>query len=167
MSGRKAKPIQLHIFEGNPNRLTKEEINHRQKTEIRIGNHEFKTTKRLRDNKKALKKWREIIGLYLTYQIDFVSTSDASLIERYCMTYSEYESLLDAREEIIKKKLGAVNTQRALDEFQVDNIVNKKLDILLKMERELFLTPLAKIKNIAVTEEEKEEPLKKAGFGNV
>ncbi|MDT2245974.1 hypothetical protein P7H16_01645 [Paenibacillus larvae] len=42
MAGRHAKPIALHLAEGNPNRLTKEEIKQRQEAEVKLGEQDLK-----------------------------------------------------------------------------------------------------------------------------
>ena len=52
-------------------------------------------------------------------------------------------------------------------DLQLDNAINKKMDMLIKMEDRLFLTPLAKVKNIPKKEPEKADPLSHRGFGNV
>jgi hypothetical protein len=50
----------------------------------------------------------------------------------------------------------------------MDSQKNKKAELLLKYERELFLTPLSKFKNIPASVKAKQKtPLEKAGFGNI
>ena len=98
------------------------------------------------------------------------------------MTFSEYLDLLDKR-----KKVGTFNTdfdkyeQSLPEEFidvlnnymrmnvdlQLDNAINKKMDMLIKMEDRLFLNPLSKVKNIPKKEPEKADPLSHRVFGNV
>ena len=40
-------------------------------------------------------------------------------------------------------------------DFQLDTAINKKMDMLIKMEDRLFLNPLAKVKNVPKVKEEK------------
>jgi len=150
MPGRHAKPVELHILEGNPNRLTKAEIKDRQESEVQLGTQDFKMPKIIRKNKIAKKKWKEIIELFV--EVQFVSTSDTTLLERYCLTYAEYVKLQDVRAEIEKvaeqKGVDVVSTFNKMGEFGLENAINKKMDMLIKMEDRLFLNPLAKLKNI-------------------
>lgn len=171
MPGRHARPVQLHLLQGNPSRLTKAEIAQRQESEIRFGSQEFKATMRIRKDKIAKAKWKEVVGLYLDYGVEFVSTSDAAIIERYCLTYSEYMKLVDVRAEIeavaLRKGADVVSTYKTQDMLGIDNALNKKSDMLTKLEDRLFLNPLAKLKNVPKQEkaEDQPEPMK-AMFGD-
>jgi phage terminase small subunit len=169
MPGRHAIPLSLHLLGGNKSHLTRAEIDAREKSEIRFGGYDFKPTRRLRDNKTALKKWREIIKLYTDGQIDFVTTSDAGLLERYCLTFAEYYNLLGVRKEIEARGWDIVKTYHAVDELGLDSSINKKLDLLIKMEDRMFLTPLSKVRNVTSAGRDKPaaDPLEAAGFGNV
>lgn len=51
--------------------------------------------------------------------------------------------------------------------LSIEAAINKKMDMLIKMEDRLFLNPLAKIKNIPKKEAPKENPLADQGYGNV
>jgi phage terminase small subunit len=112
---------------------------------------------------------KEIIGLYTESELDFVSTSDAGLIERYCLTYAEYLSLQDVRDEIVARGWDKVKTYHATDELNLDSNINKKLDQLTRMEDRLYLNPLSKNRNVPKKPAKQPEasPLEKAGFGNV
>lgn len=167
--GRYAKPIQLHLVGGNKRHLTEAEIHARQEGEIHFGTKDFKPTALVKDNPQALKKWKEIVKLYTESGIDFVTTSDAGMLERYCLTYAEYYTLQAVRKEINDKKWDKVKTYHALDNLGLERDVNKKLDALTRMEDRLFLNPLAKIRNVNLqtAKKEKESALSQAGFGNV
>lgn len=52
-------------------------------------------------------------------------------------------------------------------DLQLESAINKKMDLLIKMEDRSFLNPLAKVKNIPKKEQEKANPLAAKGFGNV
>ena len=168
MAGRHAKPLKLHILNGNPSHLTKSEIAKREAGEIRMGTHDFKLPPRIKKNSIAKKKWNEVIDIYKSVEADFASTSDTAIIERYCLTYAEYINLQQVREEIEAKGWDKVKTYHAIDELNLENNINKKMDILTKLEDRLFLNPLAKIRNVPKKESEKKvDPLQRAGFGNV
>jgi phage terminase small subunit len=188
MGGRNAKPIQLHIAEGNPNRLTKAEIARREKSEIQLGEHKLKCPAYVKRDIIAYEKWKEIIRIYKNF--DFVSSGDVGLLGRYCKTFSEYHNLVDYRERIInlgdlteveeawmndnlnEKVVEAILKREsfitsAAGILQFDSAINKKMDMLIKMEDRIFLTPLSKVKNVPKKEEKKTDPLTEKGFGNV
>lgn len=159
---------------GNPSHLTKAEISARKKSEIKTGDNSLECPGYLKKDFEALEKWKEILIVYK--DVDFVSSGDVGLLARYCMTHSEYIDLLNRRlriddisndcddaENYIKnqedfnyilknKILDAMSTSAVLG---IDTAINKKMDMLIKMEDRLFLNPLAKIKN--VPKEVKEE----------
>ena len=178
--GQNAKPIQLHIAQGNPNRLTKAVIESRQKSEIKFGEHKLTCPAYVKRDVVAYGKWKEIIRLYRDF--DFVSSGDVGLLGRYCKTFSEYYNLVDYRERITNISLPADESEKAYEALSekygersagkmfekidfimsasgvlaFDTALNKKMDMLLKMEDRLFLSPLAKLKNIP----KKEKPVK-------
>jgi phage terminase small subunit len=139
-------------------------------------------------NEDALDKWAEISVLYDGF--DFVSAGDSGLIARYCMTYAEYLDLIVRRKRIdgivqdsddvfqyldendadfnwrIRKKLMDMCSTGAV--LNIDTAINKKMEMLIKMEDRLFLNPLAKVKNVPKKQEEKpQDPMQRAGFGDV
>jgi phage terminase small subunit len=170
--GRNAKPIGLHMAEGNPNRLTKAEIEHRQESEIKIGESKLKCPDFVKNDVDAYLKWKEVTRIYK--DVDFVSSGDAGLLARYCKTFSEYQQLLKAYQRVseihydcdeleefiedkddfdkalfsekIKKQLRDLFSINAI--LTIETAINKKMDMLIKMEDRLFLNPLAKVKNI-------------------
>jgi len=181
MSGRNAKPISLHIAEGNPNRLTKAQIEQRQNNEIKVGeNNKLRCPNYVRKDLFAYKKWKEIIKIYKG--TDVVSSGDSGMLARYCMTWGEYLRLCDTRniittcdadwsqyENMFPEDFqdGIEKLLRLNADLQLENAINKKMDILLKMEDRSFLNPLAKVKNVPIREKKKENPLATKGYGNV
>ena len=180
MAGRNGKSITLQIAQGNPNRLTKAEIDRRKKAEIRIGETKLICPVFVKKDVPAYAKWKEIIKIYKDN--DLVSSGDVGLLARYCMTFSEYLSLLDQKQKVNNFEIRYDEVEAALDEeliqaldcivkfnpmMQLDSAVNKKMDMLIKMEDRLFLNPLAKVKNVPKKEPVKEDPLARKGFGNV
>ena len=70
MAGRPAKPIELHLLNGNKRHLTKAEIEQRKKSEVKLGEHKLVCPSYVRQDKNAYKKWKEIVKLYK--DIDYV-----------------------------------------------------------------------------------------------
>jgi len=173
MPGRNAKPISLHLLEGNPNRLTKDDIKNRQEAQIVLGDNNFITPSYIKRNKVAYEKWLEVIDIYNTNDVDFATSSDTTLIARYCMTYSEYIQSVKNKEKILKnfneKKMPTPIIAKNMNKLQIENGINKKSELLLKMEGQLFLTPLSKVKNIPTMKPDssQENFLDKIGFGDV
>ncbi|WP_238886440.1 P27 family phage terminase small subunit [Clostridium sp. YIM B02551] len=171
--GRNAKPIEILVADGKKH-LTKAEIEERKKNEIKVGEKKLICPSYVKNDVLAYKKWKEIIKIYK--DIDFVSSGDVGLLARYCMTHSEYLNLCDTR-----NKLNSVNCdwskyegqfpedfQEALQtllsintDLQLENAINKKMDMLIKMEDRLFLNPLAKIKNVPKQQIKDEQPKSK------
>ena len=176
--GRNAQPISILQANGKKH-LTKAEIEKRKDTEIKLGNNRLICPIYIKNNVNAYAKWKEIIKIYK--DVDFVSSGDTGVLARYCMTHSEYINLCDTRDRINKlqsdwseyedifpeefqksiEKLLRTNT-----DLQLESAINKKMDMLIKMEDRLFLNPLAKIKNVPKKEVEKVDPLK-TRFGNL
>lgn len=169
--GRNGEPIQLHIYKGNPSHLTKEEIEQRIAAEkaLRFGSADLKMPKLVRINKDAKTKWNELIKLFKDYRVDFISSSDTGILERYCITHAEYVNLQRIRDEVNNKGWDPVKTHHALEELNLEYRINQKADLLTKLEDRLFLNPLAKIRNIPKTQlgEREQTPLEKAGFGGL
>ncbi len=196
MAGRNAKPVGLHVAEGNPNRLTKAEIQKRKDAEIKLGGARLKCPDYVKADPVALKKWRELVREYTAAAaagVDLVKSSDIGILARYCKTFSEYQELLKAYQRVSEihydceelddfisdidedgKNILAYKVQKQLrDLFSINGIltiesaINKKMDQLVKMEDRLFLNPLAKVKNVPKKEADKKPVSKFAKFGGV
>jgi phage terminase small subunit len=170
--GQNAKPVSLHIAQGNPTHLSKAEIKRRKDAEVKLGEHRLVCPAYIKRDVVAYGKWREIIRLYKDF--DFVSSGDVGLLGRYCKTFSEYYNLVEYREKITNVTLSPEDEDTALTELEekyeerraaklfekidfimsaagvlsFDTAINKKMDMLIKMEDRMFLSPLAKLKNI-------------------
>lgn len=175
--GRNAKPISIHMAEGNPNRLTKAEIEHRKNTEIKIGESKLKCPEFVKNDAVAFKKWKEVTKIYK--DVDFVSSGDTGLLARYCMTFSEYENMLRVRKHLNTVEVkwddyeqflpldlrDGINRLLKIDPLlQIETAINKKMDMLIKMEDRLFLNPLAKVKNVPQKPKEEKPKNKFAKF---
>jgi phage terminase small subunit len=173
MSGRNSIPIEFKILEGNPNRLTKRQIKERQAAKIKIGDDGFTMPKSLKGKKFAEEKWLWLIQLFKEAKeagFDLVSTGDTGVIERYCLTYDEYNTLQELRNEIKKEMKGDIRKEfLKATTINLETNINKKAEMLLQMEGHLYLTPLTKARNIIKQNKQKveEDPLKKMGFENV
>ena len=170
---RNAKPIQLHIAQGNPNRKTKAQIKHRIENEIKLGEKVFDEPDILKGDTVAREKWTEIVQTYINAGVDFVSSSDIGVIARYCLTYSQYAELVkrkdSLRREYSKKRMNSTDISEAMNKTKILPQMISLSDLLIKLESQLFLTPLSKVKNIPKMGNKKEEvdPLKEKGFGHV
>jgi|WetSurMetagenome_2_1015567.scaffolds.fasta_scaffold17057_8 hypothetical protein len=172
MPGRHAKPIGLHLLEGNPNNLTKEEIEKRKADELHIGTQEFVEPVGVRKNKVAHAKWCEIMRLKEESEADWITSADTSLIERTCMTDARIKKL-----ELVERNLEKIITKSGGTEFDfikksnelsLCNNIIKASELLKKLWEQLGLTPRARIGHIGKkVKKEEETPLQKAGFGFV
>ncbi|MGG0756255.1 P27 family phage terminase small subunit [Brevibacillus laterosporus] len=201
--GRNGKPISLHIAEGNPNRLTKEQIRHRQESEIKLGKSELDKLKPpsfVKNDVIAYAHWKQCLKEYkaaAAEKIELLTSSDVGLLAMYCRTYSEYEKLLkqyqkieriaidedvfhDYFEELSKKAEGTgedlneygLKAQMYLSQLaslegvlKIETAINKKMDMLIKMQDRLFLNPLSKIKNVPKPKKDEKPPSKFSKFG--
>lgn len=196
MAGRNAQPIDMLTAKGKKH-LTKAEIEHRKKSEIKLGSNRFVCPMYVKTDTVAYRKWRELIADYNKAKaegIDLVKSSDAGILARYCKTFSEYQVLLKAHQRVSEIHYDCDDLDEAIDGenketgdalfsykvkkqlrdlfaingiLTIETAINKKMDMLIKMEDRLFLNPLAKVKNIPKQEKKKEDPLASKGFGNV
>lgn len=193
MAGRPAKPIELHLLNGNKRHLTKVEIEQRKKSEVQLGEHKLVCPPYVRRDENAYKKWKEIVKLYK--DIDFVSSADVGLMARYCMAFSEYINLTEHRKacatirvdtengedtdmlEVLAAKYPVKTAVKMFEKIEytfslsgvlaVDKALNAKMTTLVQMEDRLFLNPLAKIRNVPKKEVKQDDPLGDKGFGNI
>ncbi len=193
--GRNAKSIALHLAQGNPNRLTKAEIEARKKSEIKLGKAALDKVKPppiIKNDVVAYGHWKQLLKEYkeaAANGIELLTSSDIGMLVLYCKTYADYERLLKSYQSIDKIAYDNEDLDNYIensDEFdykvkqqlramvavdgmlRIETAINKKMDMLIKMQDRLFLNPLAKVKNIPKRKEApKEDPLKAKGFGNV
>ena len=121
----------------------------------------------------------------------FVSSADIGMISRYCMAFAQYIDLIERRDMIARIELTGEETTATQETLEVeysqrkaaklyekieyilstggimamDKAINAKMAALVQMEDRLFLSPLAKVKNVPKEPEKKDEdPLSKRGF---
>ncbi len=175
--GRNGQPIDIVQANGKKH-LTKAEIQQRKDSEIKTGTNSLRCPDYVKRDIHAYKKWKEIIKVYK--DVDFVSSGDVGMLARYCMTHSEYLKLLEQRERIERFEISYERLQEhfdvelleGLDAFfrfgpvmQLDTAINKKMDLLLKMEDRSFLNPLSKVKNVPKKPKEEKTPSRFGRFG--
>jgi phage terminase small subunit len=109
--------------------------------------------------------------------IEIVKSSDAGIMAMYCKTFSEYQMLLKAHQRVSEIHYDCRELDEAIDGtyieddkervlfsykvkkqlrdlfaisgiLAIETAINKKMDMLIKMEDRLFLNPLAKVKNV-------------------
>lgn len=194
--GRHAKPIGLHIAEGNPNRLTRAQIQARKEGEVKLGKTELEKLKPpvfVKEDAVAFTHWKQYMKEYkaaATEGVNLLSSSDVGLLAMYCRTYSEYEKLLkqyqkierisiedhvfdEYFEELTRKAEDVgedlneygLRAQKYLSQLaslegvlKIETAINKKMDMLLKMQDRLFLNPLSKVKNVPKPKEPEKVP---------
>lgn len=180
MGGRHAQPIDILTARGNKH-LTKAEIQHRKENEIKLGEKDLvklKPPQFVKDDIGAFKHWKENIKEYKAAAkqgIEIISTADVGQLALYCKTFSEYERLLKIRQKV--ERMGddedvilesdEIETLSKTIQNQIQYIlsidgllkleaaINKKMDMLIKMQDRLFLNPLARIKNVPRKEKSK------------
>jgi phage terminase small subunit len=177
--GRNAKAVALHVAQGNPNRLTKAEIERRKEAQVKLGKNDLRNIQPpdyVKLDIVAYKKWQSAMKNYKDAAkngIEILTSSDVEVLAKYCITYSEYLSLIDRKRRVDEidfvslndklknnvkgQKRKSMNELLRLDHImKLETAINKKHDILIKLEDRLFLNPLAKIKNVPKREKEKQ-----------
>jgi len=185
MAGRNAKPVDLILAEGNKRHLTKAEIEERKSSEIKVGDTKLRCPDYVKTDIEAFKKWKEITKIYKDK--DFVSSGDIGMLGRYCKTFSEYQVLLKAYQRTSQIHYDSEKLEEAMDEsddyfslkvrrqikdlfaingiLKIETAINKKMDMLIKMEDRLFLNPLSKVKNVVKDKKEEVVESKWSRFG--
>jgi len=191
MGGRNAQPIDILKANGKKH-LTKDEIEKRKNSEVKLGKTELEKIKPpafVKNDLIAYKHWKQHIKEYKeasTKGSELLSSSDVGMLAMYCKTYAEYERLQKSYQTIDK----IAYDEHELDEYieesedfnckvklqlrsmiavdgllRIETAINKKMDMLMKMQDRLFLNPLAKIKNVPQPKEKEKTPSKFGRFG--
>ncbi|MED0676976.1 phage terminase small subunit P27 family [Aneurinibacillus thermoaerophilus] len=164
--GRKAKPIHLHLLEGNKNRLTKKEIEKRVEAEKKI--------QPKKDNVKppawldaiAKKEFKRIAKELA--ELDLVTNVDVNALAAYCDAYSDYVKCT----KIIQEEGFMVEyTNKAAETNKVPHpLLTKKKQLHEQMKAlatEFGLTPSSRAK-IAIPKQEEKKPTEfESEFGDV
>ncbi|WP_246628161.1 P27 family phage terminase small subunit [Paenibacillus oenotherae] len=164
--------------------MTKEEIKQRQEAEVKLGEKDLAKLKKpafVSKDKAASKIWNELIKEYklaAAQGVELLTSSDIGMLALYCKTYSEYERLLGAyqridriaentdalydyilgQDEFVIKAMTQIAQLASIDGIlKIETAINKKMDMLLKMQDRLFLNPLAKVKNVPKPKKEEKK----------
>jgi phage terminase small subunit len=161
---------------------TKAEKEAKKELEIKLGLTDLdkiKPPEFVRGDAIAFKYWKQHIKEYkdaAANKIEVLSSSDIGMLALYCKTYADYERLLKAYQTIdniaydsekldsyieesdefnfkVKQQLRSMIAVDGL--FRIETAINKKMDMLIKMQDRLFLNPLARVRNVPRKEAEK------------
>lgn len=181
------KPVELHLVEGNQSHKTDEELSRRQGNELPLGNPKIRATKRLRANPVAIKEFRRIVRMYRQSEVGFMTDADVKLLERRCLTHADYEQVRNMRDELqtraavkTAKARKATKTKPAVPATKamsfeavlqatnkIDTMLNRLSESLQRMDRELLLTPMARISGVhRDAKKAKDDPLARSMFGD-
>jgi phage terminase small subunit len=177
--GRNAQKLEILQATGKKH-LTKAEIEARKQAEIKLGKDDLKKVVApdyVKNNIVAFDKWKSLINEYkeaAKNNIEILTSTDIEVLAKYCITHSEYLALIDRRNRVDDLDFVMINygpeeskkikgeRRKSLNEYyRIDHIlkletaINKKHDLLIKLEDRLFLNPLAKIKNVPKPQKEK------------
>lgn len=174
--GRNAQPVKV-LQQTGKKHLTKKEIEARKESEIKLGKSDLSKIhppEHVKVDVIAYKQWQKLMSDYREAAksgIELLTSTDIGTLAKYCVTYSEYLSLIDRRRRIdeidfvalrddskrIKgdKRKSMNEILRLKEVLSIETAINKKHDLLIKLEDRLFLNPLAKVKNVPKKENEK------------
>lgn len=186
-----AQPIDILTANGRKH-LTKSEIQHRKESEVKLGKSELDKLKPpvfVKNDAVAFSYWKQHLKEYKSAAeqgIEILTSSDVGMLALYCKTYAEYERLLRAYQRIDDIAADAEPLEEYLNnsaEFdykarqqltnllsidgllKIETAINKKMDMLIKMQDRLFLNPLAKVKNVPKPKKDEKPVSKFAKFG--
>lgn len=165
MAGRPSKPVQLIKLEGNKDRRTKAELEHREKMEkaLYTGTN-FREDPATKADPVAHKEFLRLRKLYK--HIQYVDGLDQQIINRYCLMVSEESSLQEQLASMNELLSEIEEPKEKIETYRLINNTITKLnqtrDMLLKLEDRLFLNPTARVKAIPKTppdDGKKESPM--------
>lgn len=167
MAGRNSKPTQLIKLEGNKDRRTKAELDHREKAEraMKTGTT-FKEEPATKADEFAHKEFLRLKKLYK--EIDYVEGLDQAIINRYCQLKSQENSLNNLYKKFEQKLNSDLSPFHRLEAFeQIDALMTKQNQVrnmLLKLEDRLLLNPTARVRAVPKKPPEKEKPSPMSNF---
>ncbi len=163
--GRNAKPIELHMADGNPNRLTKAEIQRRKNAQIKLSNKTIKASEAVMVDERALREFKKLKKLYK--EIEFIASLDEHIINQYCLSVSELDDLvsaLDIARDLMKSN-NSEERKEGLSMFMaVDVEVRMKRQEIVRLSDRLYLNPVARTKNVPKQDKEEKQENKFAKF---
>lgn len=164
--GRKAIPINLQVLNGNPNRLTKAEIEARQEAEkkIRAKNDKIRPPTWL--DKLAKREFRKIVKEM--EELDLLTNLDVHALAIYCDAYSQY---VECTKQIDEEGLMVEYTNKAAETNKVPHpLMTKKKQLheqMRSLATEFGFTPASRAKLAIPREEPKPKTAFEQRFGEV
>lgn len=168
MSKKRMKPGYMYAQDNKASKRTKKDIKILQDHTVIIGEKNYHAPKSVKNDKVAKAKWLEIMNLYKEAEdVPITTNADIGLLERYCLTYSEYQQLILTKRAILElHPSDLVKSMEVIHKLRLEMKLNQKNTILLRMDEQLFLTPLSKCR--AMPAKKKQDPeksrLNKKGF---
>ncbi len=164
MAGRPSKPVQLIKLEGNKDRRTKAELEHREEMEKKLQTGTvFREEPATKEDPVAHKEFLRLRKLYKN--IEFVEGLDQATINRYCQLKGQESFLQELYTEVKNAIVSTkqVSKKMALYEDMKDIITkqNQVRDKMIKLEDRLFLNPVARMRSIPKKppDDQKESPM--------
>jgi P27 family predicted phage terminase small subunit len=156
MPGRKAKPIGLHLVQGNKSHLTKKEIKQRKENEVKPPTDNIERPDFLKYDPIAQREWRRLTKELL--ELGLLTNIDTTALAVYCDAYSKYVEATEAvkREGVTIKYTNKAGHTNTIENPNV-NVAKKYYKIMKDMMAEFGLTPAARAK-LAIPKEERKEP---------
>ena len=134
MAGRPKKPIALHIANGNPSKLTDEEIEERMQTELQVP---FKDVTPPDYLSAAQKKEFVAIASRLV-ELNIMTELDTDVLAQYCIAKTLYLDYSDQLKKVLAKK-NAVHKWAVIDKIAAscedEEDMRKLLEAILRRQR--------------------------------
>jgi P27 family predicted phage terminase small subunit len=164
--GRKAKSIHLHLLDGNKNRFTKEEIEHRLEAEARIKPKSDNVRPPSWLDPAARREFKRIANEL--QQLDLITNVDINALAVYCDAYSEY---IKCTKIVQEEGLMVEYTNKAAETNKVPHpLLTKKKQLHEQMRSlaiEFGLTPSARASLSKPKKEEKPKTEEERLFGDM
>ena len=164
---RKVIPVSVQVAKGNPNRLTKAEIEARQQAEEQFKPNTDNIKPPIWLDAVGKKEWNRVAKEL--EELNILTNVDIAALGMYCDAYSKYQL---ATEKINKEGMFIEYTNKAgatnMIEHPAVKAQVKYADLIKKLCSEFGLTPSARAKiTLPKQEENKEETLEDKLFGGL
>lgn len=150
MAGRRAKPTELIVLEGKSHRTKAELEARRKKEEALKSKQQYRANRKVRESEIANKTFKRLKKLY--ENISYIDGLDENIINRYCLLTAEVDTLeklfakMDSDLDECDTAADRIKLYKTMASIEVG--LNKKRDMLMKLEDRLFLNPTSRIKNV-------------------
>ncbi|MED1801793.1 phage terminase small subunit P27 family [Brevibacillus porteri] len=162
---RRAKPVELHLIQGNQSRLTKKEIEHRQEAEERLKPKKNRVKPPSWLDKVAKSEFTRLAKELA--ELDLVTNVDVNALATYCDAYSDY---VQCTKIIQEEGLVVEHTNKAGETNSVPHpLLTKKKqlhDQMRSLAIEFGLTPSARAGLAKPKKEQKPQTSFDKAFGD-